>query len=69
LDQFRPEIEAFLMNGSTQKFIAKRYNTTEANLSSQRPEHRKDTIPYERAVDVRSINGKLPIELEPFNVL
>jgi DNA invertase Pin-like site-specific DNA recombinase len=33
LDQFRVEIEALLANGSTQKFIAKRYGTTEANLS------------------------------------
>jgi DNA invertase Pin-like site-specific DNA recombinase len=33
LDKFRPEIEALLKNGATQKFIAKRYNTTEANLS------------------------------------
>jgi len=32
LDQFRPEIEALLKNGSTQKFIAARYCTTEANL-------------------------------------
>ncbi len=32
LDAFRPEIEALLANGSTQKFIARRYNTTEANL-------------------------------------
>jgi DNA invertase Pin-like site-specific DNA recombinase len=32
LDQYRPEIEALLNNGSTQTFIAKRYNTTEANL-------------------------------------
>jgi DNA invertase Pin-like site-specific DNA recombinase len=32
LDKFRPEIEALLANGSTQKFIAKRYGTTEANL-------------------------------------
>jgi DNA invertase Pin-like site-specific DNA recombinase len=32
LDRFRPEIEALLANGSTQKFIALRYNTTEANL-------------------------------------
>lgn len=29
---FRPEIEALLANGSTQKFIAKRYKTTPANL-------------------------------------
>lgn len=32
LDPFKPEIEALLNNGSTQKFVAKRYNTTEANL-------------------------------------
>lgn len=32
LDRFRPEIEALLAKGSTQKFIADRYNTTEANL-------------------------------------
>lgn len=33
IDQYRPEIEALLTNGSKQKFIAKRYGTTEANLS------------------------------------
>jgi DNA invertase Pin-like site-specific DNA recombinase len=32
LDKYRPEIEALLNNGSTQKFIAKRYGTTGANL-------------------------------------
>lgn len=32
LDKFKPEIEALLANGSTQKFIANRYTTTEANL-------------------------------------
>ncbi|MEK7486592.1 MAG: recombinase family protein [Planctomycetota bacterium] len=32
LDPYRPEIEALLANGSTQKFIANRYKTTEANL-------------------------------------
>jgi DNA invertase Pin-like site-specific DNA recombinase len=32
LDAYRVEIEALLKNGSTQKFIAGRYNTTEANL-------------------------------------
>ena len=30
----QPEIEALLANGSTQKFIAKRYQTTPANLSN-----------------------------------
>jgi DNA invertase Pin-like site-specific DNA recombinase len=32
LDAFRPEIESLLANGSTQKFVARRYKTTEANL-------------------------------------
>ena len=34
LDRFRPEIEALLANGSTQKFIAKRYSTTPGNFSN-----------------------------------
>lgn len=34
LDKFKPEIEALLNNGSTQKFIAKRYQVTEATLSN-----------------------------------
>lgn len=32
LDKYRPEIESLLANGSTQKFIAERYTTTETNL-------------------------------------
>lgn len=32
LDKYREEIKALLKNGSTQKFIANRYKTTEANL-------------------------------------
>ena len=32
LDIYRPEIEGLLANGSTQRFIAQRYKTTEANL-------------------------------------
>lgn len=32
LDKYRPEIEGLLANGSTQKFIATRYGSTEANL-------------------------------------
>src|SRR5260370_558231 len=32
LDSYRPEIESLLANGSTQKFIARRYHTTEANF-------------------------------------
>ena len=39
LDKFRPEIEALLANGSTQKFIAQRYKTTEANLSRWLKKH------------------------------
>src|SRR5690606_11933537 len=34
LDKFKPEIEALLNNGSTQQFIAKRYQVTEATLSN-----------------------------------
>ena len=34
LDRFHPEIEALIANGSTQKFIAKRYNATLAILSN-----------------------------------
>lgn len=33
LDIFKPEIEALLNNGSTQRFIAQRYKTTPANLN------------------------------------
>lgn len=33
LDAFKPEIEALLLNGSTQRFIAKRYHTTTVNLN------------------------------------
>ena len=40
LDSFRPEIEALLANGSTQRFIARRYHTTEANLSRWIKQHR-----------------------------
>jgi DNA invertase Pin-like site-specific DNA recombinase len=32
LDPYQPEIESLLVNGSTQKFIARRYGTTEATL-------------------------------------
>jgi DNA invertase Pin-like site-specific DNA recombinase len=39
LDKYQPEIEAFWANGSTQKFIAKRYGTTEANLCNWLKKH------------------------------
>ncbi len=32
LDGFKPEIESLLAKGSTQKFVAQCYKTTEANL-------------------------------------
>ena len=34
LDKHRPEIEALLANGSPQKFIAKRYSSSPANLAN-----------------------------------
>ena len=34
LDKYRPEIEALLANGSTQKFIAKRYKSSPSNLAN-----------------------------------
>lgn len=39
LDQHRPEIEGLLRNGATQTYIAKRYETTEANLSQWLEKH------------------------------
>ena len=39
LDPFRPEIEGLLKNGSTQSFIAKRYNTTPGNLHKWLAKH------------------------------
>jgi len=39
LDKYRSEIEALMANGATQKFIAHRYNTTEANLSRWLKKH------------------------------
>jgi DNA invertase Pin-like site-specific DNA recombinase len=39
LDPYRPEIDGLLANGSTQKFIARRYRTTEANLHHSLKKH------------------------------
>ncbi len=39
LDAYRPEIEGLLANGTTQRFIAKRYKTTEANLHNWLKKH------------------------------
>ncbi len=46
LDAFRPEIEALLKNGSSQKFIAKRYNATEPTLSNwmRKNSIKRDTV-------------------------
>jgi DNA invertase Pin-like site-specific DNA recombinase len=47
LDPFRPEIESLLANGSTQKFVARRYHTTEANLHNWLRKHGlKPSMPY-----------------------
>ena len=48
LDQFRPEIEGLLANGSTQKFVANRYGTTEANLSRWLRKHRLNRRHYNK---------------------
>ena len=49
LDPYRPEIEGLLANGATQKFIAHRYRTTEANLHHWLKKHglsrSKDLVP------------------------
>jgi DNA invertase Pin-like site-specific DNA recombinase len=39
LDAHRPEIEALLETGSTQRYIASRFNTTESNLSRWMKKH------------------------------
>ena len=39
LDEQRPEIEALLETGSTQRYIASRFNTTESNLSRWMKKH------------------------------
>ena len=46
LDKFRPEIEAMLSNGSTKRFIAKRYGATPANLYNWM---RKNNIKFDKA--------------------
>lgn len=43
LDAHKPEIEALLKNGSTKKFIAKRYNSTPANLFNWLKKNNIDT--------------------------
>jgi len=45
LDQYRPEIEALLKNASTQRFIAKRYGCSEANLLNWMRKNKVDRKP------------------------
>jgi DNA invertase Pin-like site-specific DNA recombinase len=45
LDQFRPEIEALLKNGTTQRFIAKRYGCSETNLNNWLRKNKIDRTP------------------------
>jgi DNA invertase Pin-like site-specific DNA recombinase len=45
LDQYRPEIEALLKNGSTQRFISKRYGCSEANLNNWLKKNKIDRMP------------------------
>lgn len=40
LDKYKPEIEALLNNGSTQKFIAKRYKASESNINKWLKKHK-----------------------------
>lgn len=56
LDQYRPEIEALLANGSTQKYIASRYHTTEANLSRWMAKHQLARV---RKSSVKRVMGQL----------
>lgn len=39
LDPFKPEIQALLANGSTKRFVASRYNTSESNFYRWMSEH------------------------------
>jgi DNA invertase Pin-like site-specific DNA recombinase len=48
LDEFKPEIEALLINGSTQRFIARRYKTTEANLYNWLKKHGLQKVKTEK---------------------
>jgi DNA invertase Pin-like site-specific DNA recombinase len=45
LDQYRPEIEALLKNGSSQRYIAKRYGSSEANLNNWLRKNNIEKIP------------------------
>ena len=57
LDKSKPEIEALLANGSTQKFIAKRYGTTEANLYNWMKKHQIKKIGYKPTTGLFSLSA------------
>ncbi len=46
LDQYKDEIVALLRNGSTKKFVAKRYSTTEPNLYNWIKKNGLDVTPH-----------------------
>lgn len=65
LDTYRPEIESLLKNGSTQRFIARRYETTPANLNRWLNKHKllcphtRSSLTFQRAVTLFALSGKL----------
>ena len=46
LYQYKPEIEALLKNGATQRFIAQRYDATEATVSRWVEKHGLAKTPW-----------------------
>jgi len=50
LDAYKPEIEALLNNGSSQRFVALRYKTTEANLFHWMQKHHVAKPPAQKGV-------------------
>jgi DNA invertase Pin-like site-specific DNA recombinase len=60
LDEHRPEIEALLAHGSTQKYIAGRFDTTEANLSRWLKKH---GLRRKQGIDQDHVNPQISGEL------
>jgi len=63
LDKFRPEIEALLANGSTQKFIAMRYGTTEANLHIWMKKRDIKRVERLKSISWSGQDGTIPMSL------
>lgn len=59
LDAYRLEIEALLRNGTTQKFIARRYGVTEATVSHWVKKHGLKSPGLNPATDKNSVNSNL----------